>query len=271
MAMRKLSAGGKQCFQVLTAVLSAEPVRFRSMSGEVSRNEPCPCGSGRKFKRCCNDALENPAVLAKQQSEVGSRIQAWAGEHHGEQMRAGFQDLLGGYDDVVVGDADLQLIGTWVISDRELPDGGTIAERYAGRHDISREERDVAARIANARIGLLKVEVVAPGRSITVRDICRDEIATIVSHGVSRSVKPGDVIVARIMAGPPAPSLWEPVAFLDCSSGRELRDLLAARVRSLGLQDEAGSLAIAMQAASGEITALVLPALRRARRDQLAA
>jgi hypothetical protein len=23
------------------------------MNKEVSRNEPCPCGSGKKFKRCC--------------------------------------------------------------------------------------------------------------------------------------------------------------------------------------------------------------------------
>ncbi|HEY6010722.1 MAG TPA: SEC-C metal-binding domain-containing protein [Nitrospirota bacterium] len=22
-------------------------------SSKVGRNEPCPCGSGRKFKRCC--------------------------------------------------------------------------------------------------------------------------------------------------------------------------------------------------------------------------
>jgi len=22
-------------------------------SGKIGRNEPCPCGSGKKFKRCC--------------------------------------------------------------------------------------------------------------------------------------------------------------------------------------------------------------------------
>jgi hypothetical protein len=91
------------------------------------------------------------------------------------------------------------------------------------------------------------------------------------SHNVSRSVKPGDVIVARIMAGPPAPSLWGLVAFLDRHSGRKLQELLTARVQSLGLRDEPGSLAIAMQAASREITTLVAPAFRRPQHDQLAA
>src|SRR5512145_1779892 len=28
------------------------------------RNDPCPCGSGRKFKRCCGAASERPAAGA---------------------------------------------------------------------------------------------------------------------------------------------------------------------------------------------------------------
>jgi SEC-C motif len=165
------------------------------MGSEISRNEACPCGSGRKFKRCCKDALDKPAGLAEQHNEVGSRIQAWADQHHRQQMQAGLEEILGGYEDIVVGDADLQLVGTWLLSDRELPVGGTIAERYAGREDISREERDIAQRIVNARITLLKVKGATPGRSISVHDIGRDEYVTVFSHGVSKSVKSGDVIV----------------------------------------------------------------------------
>jgi uncharacterized protein len=28
----------------------------KSMQPKVGRNEPCPCGSGKKFKRCCGPA-----------------------------------------------------------------------------------------------------------------------------------------------------------------------------------------------------------------------
>ena len=31
----------------------AEPVPFVRVQAKVGRNEPCPCGSGRKYKRCC--------------------------------------------------------------------------------------------------------------------------------------------------------------------------------------------------------------------------
>ncbi|MGI9178782.1 MAG: SEC-C metal-binding domain-containing protein [Pirellulales bacterium] len=30
---------------------SAEPIR--NLGQKVGRNDPCPCGSGRKFKNCC--------------------------------------------------------------------------------------------------------------------------------------------------------------------------------------------------------------------------
>ncbi|MCY2967005.1 MAG: SEC-C metal-binding domain-containing protein, partial [Planctomycetota bacterium] len=32
---------------------SAEPVTIRNPFERVGRNEPCPCGSGKKFKKCC--------------------------------------------------------------------------------------------------------------------------------------------------------------------------------------------------------------------------
>ena len=29
------------------------PVKMRIAEKKVGRNEPCPCGSGKKFKKCC--------------------------------------------------------------------------------------------------------------------------------------------------------------------------------------------------------------------------
>ncbi len=33
-----------------------EPVKPISSDGKPKRNEPCPCGSGKKFKQCCGKA-----------------------------------------------------------------------------------------------------------------------------------------------------------------------------------------------------------------------
>ncbi len=231
------------------------------MASTVSRNEPCPCGSGRKFKRCCQEAFDNPASIARRHNAIGSRIQAWASEHYGEQVAAAFDDVVGGRDGIVLGDGDLQLIGTWALSERELQGGGTIAERYAERADLADGERDIASRIAAARLTLLTVGRVVPGRWIEAHDLTLGERVTVSSHDVSRSVQPACVIVGRLIAGPPAPTLWGPVAVLDHASGRQLSELLETYVRSLELEHEPTGLAIAARSASREITALLTPAL----------
>jgi preprotein translocase subunit SecA len=30
-----------------------DPVTIRNRGEKASRNDPCPCGSGKKFKNCC--------------------------------------------------------------------------------------------------------------------------------------------------------------------------------------------------------------------------
>jgi len=231
------------------------------MSG-AGRNERCSCGSGRKLKRCCGPLLDDPVGLANEHSAVGARVQAWAFATYPEEMKAGLEELLGGRTGVVVGDADAQLSGTWVLSDRELPGGGTIAQRYARRLDLPSSERDIAERIADARLGLLRVISFKPGRGIELHDLTRSELVSVISHDLSRSVRPGDVVVGRVMAGPPAPSVWGPVAFVTRRTGQMLSDILKARMVELDVRDQPLGLAVAMHAASREITSLFLPALR---------
>ncbi|MFA6971678.1 MAG: SEC-C metal-binding domain-containing protein, partial [Gallionella sp.] len=36
------------------------------------RNDPCPCGSGKKFKKCCQDKLEASAAPPEQKIEKSS-------------------------------------------------------------------------------------------------------------------------------------------------------------------------------------------------------
>jgi uncharacterized protein len=45
--------GPKQISMPLTPSPSSVPRRFAS---KVGRNDPCPCGSGKKFKKCCGKA-----------------------------------------------------------------------------------------------------------------------------------------------------------------------------------------------------------------------
>jgi hypothetical protein len=82
-----------------------------------------------------------------------------------------------------------------------------------------------------------------------------------ISHDVSSSVRPHEVLLARLMDGPPASALWGPVGFLTRESGRGLRQLLEPYMDAVSRCDAAGGLAAAMQAASREITIMLAPVL----------
>ena len=44
-----LSAQGTDRSRVMQLLIQEERKQFQG----VSRNDPCPCGSGKKFKKCC--------------------------------------------------------------------------------------------------------------------------------------------------------------------------------------------------------------------------
>ena len=142
-----------------------------------------------------------------------------------------------------------------------MPGGDTLAQRYAQRPNLPVDESDVARRIAAARLTLLRVASVHPGYRIEVDDVTSGGHALVASDEVSRTVRQHDVLVARVMEGPPAPSLWGPLTRLTREIGRELLDLIEARIESFCLHNEPDGLATAMHLAVLEITTLLAPGL----------
>jgi hypothetical protein len=173
------------------------------------------------------------ARTASIHAAVGERIQAWAGEHHRDALDAAWAEITAGREDVALGDVDVQLIAAWIFNDRALSGGRTAAERYSRLDDLDAGERDIAARIAGARLGLMRVSRVAPGFWIDLEDRTRQDLVRVISHGVSAHTRPGDLIVARRMDGPPAPSLWGPVGFVSAETGPRLSALITARIDPL--------------------------------------
>jgi hypothetical protein len=151
----------------------------------MSRNARCPRGSDRKFKRSCAELAETASRTALAHAAVGKRIQAWAGEHHRDALDAAWAEITGGREDVALGAVDVQLVAAWIFNDRELPGGGTAAERYSRLDDLDADERDIAARIAGARLGLMRITRVATGFWIELEDRTRQDLVRVISHGVS--------------------------------------------------------------------------------------
>jgi len=202
---------------------------------------------------------------------VGDRIQQWAYANHPDEMNAALDELVGDPSALVFGDTDIQLIASWQLNDRELPGGGTPAQRYARLAELTEPERAIAHRIASAHLALLRVRSTDPGRAIEIEDVTRGcARSRVVSHDVSSYVQTNDMFAGHLMPGPPAVSLWGPMAMLNRPTGRELIDLLEERIAALGLDPHGDNvLGVAMESASLEVTRMLMPALRRASRRSL--
>lgn len=222
-----------------------------------ARNAPCPCGSGRKYKRCCQPEAERLAWRARLESAVGKAIADWSTRHYGDEFRQTFDDFHpeGGR----IGERDYQIFLTWFNSDRELREGGTPVERYAARPDLDPFEREVAERIAAARLGLYRVCAVTPGRSIDLESVVTGEPVCVASQSVSCEVARWDVLLCRVMAGEPLPSLWGPVVIYLPAEEPELVTELERLAAEHGLARDPSGLAEACRVGSRELPRFVPP------------
>src|SRR2546428_1684690 len=190
----------------------------------ISRNAPCPCGSGRKYKRCCLADEELAVREARFDDAVGRRIQDWSADQFDDEIGAALEEFVG--PERTMDDEDIQIFATWFHQDRELAGGGTPAERYAARSELPTPEREAASRIAVARLGLYRVLAVEPGRSLTLEHLLDGTCIGVRSPHVSRDAVRWDILLARVMDGDP-PSLWGPTRFFEPCEEPELRAELA--------------------------------------------
>ena len=178
----------------------------------VSRNSPCPCGSGLKYKRCCLAAIERAKQGSRFDDEVGRRIQDWASRELSGEIGAALEQFAG--RERVMDDTDVQIFTTWFHNDRRLRGGVTPAERYAARSELPADERAVASRIAAARLRIHRVLAVEPGVSLLLEDVVGGGRVEVRSENVSRDAVRWDMLIGRVMDGDPS-TLWGPARVLE--------------------------------------------------------
>jgi Protein of unknown function (DUF1186)/SEC-C motif len=66
---------------------------------KVGRNDPCPCGSGKKFKKCCGKEPNEPAAEPSKDGGVGKAV-LWLTSRHATAVRTSIATMLNeGLDD----------------------------------------------------------------------------------------------------------------------------------------------------------------------------
>ena len=165
------------------------------------RNEPCPCGSGRKYKRCCLERVESARRLGHECERI-----AWSLGERAEELEPGafwqaFTELYGepemfglyGPEPEEMLEADL-----WIVCDRDLGAGGSPlarARRQAERPEVALEA------LASSRIRPWRIEGEPAGLTFPARCAISDEPATLEAlRPPAGTPAPGRILVARSVA-----------------------------------------------------------------------
>lgn len=173
------------------------------------RNDPCPCGSGRKFKHCCgNAALPVTGLPTPADRNVGydllDRIASLP--RFADDVSLAFALIWQGLPHVDV-DRLMEtpardLFLEWVWFDFQLHTGHTIADFALERHaaEVGPGTRQFLRAAAAAPLRLLQVARVEPGACVHVRDVVDKGSPIIVSErrGSEQLVR-HEVIVGRIV------------------------------------------------------------------------
>ena len=240
---------------------SGGAVRSRSYGldgGEDGSKRSLPCGSGRKYKHCCRLEEERLERQTRDEDEVGRSISDWSVEQFGDELAQALEEFHP--ESRRIGERDFTLLLTWFISDRELSAGaGTPIERYLARADLDPSEGEVARRIAAAHLGLHRVRTVVPGRSVELEDILTGASIVAASQSVSREVARWDLVLCRVMAAQPFPTLWGPVLVYAPDEEPELYAELERLADAHRLRRDPAGLSDVFRLASRELLRFVPP------------
>lgn len=163
----------------------------------VGRNDPCPCGSGRKYKVCCQI---HPRLSDRQR--IGWLVNRLVTYTHRPHRRHR-----------VVGIASSAMIGEWEIEDLAervqdpfivdlaIFEGGTLEEYIEERGMLlSQTDRDLLDLFLISERRLWEVTTTTPGAAIGLRDTKTGDQVEVDEKEGSRHLQVGEYVLARVVA-----------------------------------------------------------------------
>lgn len=177
-------------------VLENEEPSHATVKREVGRNDPCPCGSGKKYKKCHLEADQTPRrTVDETVHEMDERLVRAILEFSARRYGPGWIDA-----DLDDEDQNaLQLLIPWVMWTASA-DGEHVAGAWYAEHltRLSDDEREWFMAQQRAWLSVWEVTAVEPGR-IEIRDLLTSETRSVREDAASRTVVPRDSLLARVI------------------------------------------------------------------------
>jgi hypothetical protein len=183
------------------------------------RNDPCPCGSGRKFKHCCLQAADKDdaarMLLRSAEGVLVPALFSYAADEFGAEFFKEAWEEFFVWHDVPENLDNCREFGTtfdpfFVFSfvpdsaDADLPDGWPtepLALHFL-HHEVDScppFHREFIAQACQSPASFFVVEATAPGRSIDLKDVLTGTRFHVLEQSASRTFQPGDLTYTRVV------------------------------------------------------------------------
>jgi hypothetical protein len=183
----------------------------------IGRNEPCPCGSGKKYKKCCLQRGPEPINYMKQKLNrfhervVGDLLQHGAKVFGPEALDEAAEEFFGWPEGEEAEEIDLEyhetLFYPWFLFKWRI-ESADDKRSLTGPRDLSivhsylqtqgkrldPVEREYLESFRDAPFSFFQVTAVEPGKSVSLRDLLLDRDYRVLDKTASQSLQKGDVV-----------------------------------------------------------------------------
>jgi hypothetical protein len=180
------------------------------MTGKVGRNDPCPCGSGQKYKKCCQERFDEKDFhyhrWRRVEADLIPELFAYALETLGpeaiEDAWSEFHDYAApcAYDPESPMNSVFMpwFLFNW-IHETKLADSSdfsvtTIAASFLSEHALSEDELRLIVSATKAPYSLCEVQELTPGVGMTLFDLFRRVKHEVIERSASQTLKKGEIL-----------------------------------------------------------------------------
>lgn len=181
---------------------------------KTGRNDPCPCGSGKKFKHCCLVKSSTPetgvpsdthnilSIESHQYSGLVERLVDFMDRPGNSQdIKKAMMDFLpdGPYNKLEA-DWAQQVFHPWYMHFRPDENDETLNERFLRKHrySLSPAERELLDAMGRERFRLMEIREVRPNVGLTLQDLHSGEVFEVRERSASQTLIPWDIILTRL-------------------------------------------------------------------------
>ena len=204
----------------------------------VGRNDPCPCGSGLKFKRCClnKTAAVTPSYRpAERNSALEKLMRFSARDEFDEKHKAAVELFWGDWlaeepdddlDEVIKSESVNLAYHSWFAYDFDLGEGRTLFDLFFEREarKLGAGERNFLEGVRGSHLRLYEILEVKPDQGFELRDLWDERRLYVRERAATRQIVAWDLVVARIGPAGDGETVFETLPYLFSAADKD--DLL---------------------------------------------